>query len=204
MVTHEQGGAYRSQGDVTGEPAPTILGGHDQGDRNAAHLQVAMVSHLTGGDQGQGDVTNPGGLYKVDGYDGGKAADVTAGPAPAIAVGLSVESYHWQVHGGAGSLGPGCTDPETGANLAIGEHTKIWQAWKAAFGHRLPDGATCRKLTLGELRRLGGFPDDYHLTGSYAERWERVGQSVPPPMAYHVAKALADRVLLPARKTAGG
>lgn len=38
----------------------------------------------------------------------------------------------------------------------------------------------CRRLNLLELRRLCGFPDDYILTGSYAERWARLGNAVPP------------------------
>lgn len=56
-----------------------------------------------------------------------------------------------------------------------------------------------RKFSIPELRRLCGFPDDFVLTGSYAQQWERLGNSVPPPMMFHVASALRDRVLLPAR-----
>lgn len=55
-----------------------------------------------------------------------------------------------------------------------------------------------RKFTIPELRRICGFPDDYALTGSYAEQWARLGNSVPPPMAAAVARALAP-VLLAAR-----
>lgn len=62
-----------------------------------------------------------------------------------------------------------------------------------------PGGATHphepRSFTIPELRRLGGFPDDFQLLGSFAQQWERVGNSVPPPMAYHVAVALRDTLL---------
>lgn len=54
----------------------------------------------------------------------------------------------------------------------------------------------CRKYTIPELRRLGGFPDDYVLTGDFGEQWQRIGQSVPPVMMRHIAAALRDRVLL--------
>jgi DNA (cytosine-5)-methyltransferase 1 len=60
----------------------------------------------------------------------------------------------------------------------------------------------CRKLTLGELRRIGGFPDDFTLTGTYAQRWERIGRAVPPVMMAAIATAIRDGVLAPLRETA--
>ncbi len=44
-----------------------------------------------------------------------------------------------------------------------------------------------RKFTIAELRRLCGFPDDFVLTGTYQQRWERLGRAVPPPMMRAVA-----------------
>jgi DNA (cytosine-5)-methyltransferase 1 len=49
-----------------------------------------------------------------------------------------------------------------------------------------------RKFTPFELRRLCGFPDDFVLTGSLAQQWERLGRAVPPPMMMRVAQALQD------------
>ncbi len=40
----------------------------------------------------------------------------------------------------------------------------------------------CRKFTAGELRRISGFPDDFALTGSRADQWERIGRAVCPPV----------------------
>lgn len=57
-----------------------------------------------------------------------------------------------------------------------------------------------RKFTILELKRLCAFPDDYALVGTYAQQWERCGNSVPPMMMFHVAATIRDRVLLPARK----
>ncbi len=48
-----------------------------------------------------------------------------------------------------------------------------------------------RKFSLAELRRICGFPDDFVLTGTYAQGWERLGRSVPPMMMFSVASALA-------------
>lgn len=66
----------------------------------------------------------------------------------------------------------------------------------------LVDGGEKRKFTIAELRRICAFPDDFELTGSYGQQWERLGNSVPPLMMLAVAGALRDRVLLPARAAA--
>lgn len=52
-----------------------------------------------------------------------------------------------------------------------------------------------RTLTLQELRRIGGFPDDFKLTGTFAQRWERIGRAVPPIMMEAVAANIRDRIL---------
>jgi DNA (cytosine-5)-methyltransferase 1 len=48
-----------------------------------------------------------------------------------------------------------------------------------------------RKFNMAELRRICGFPDDFILTGSYAQQWERLGRAVPPVMMSYVAKEVA-------------
>jgi len=47
-----------------------------------------------------------------------------------------------------------------------------------------------RKFTIAELKRICGFPDDYILTGSYADQWARCGNAVPPVMMSHIANAM--------------
>lgn len=49
-----------------------------------------------------------------------------------------------------------------------------------------------RKFTLAELRRICSFPDDFVLTGTYQQRWERLGRAVPPLMMAAVGRALVD------------
>ena len=48
----------------------------------------------------------------------------------------------------------------------------------------------CRKFSIQELRAICGFPPDFELTGTYAQRWERLGRSVPPVMMSHIAKSV--------------
>lgn len=54
-----------------------------------------------------------------------------------------------------------------------------------------------RKYNLNELRRLMTFPDDFSLTGTPRQQWERLGRSHAPLQVYHIAKALRDNVLRP-------
>lgn len=49
--------------------------------------------------------------------------------------------------------------------------------------------------SIGQLKRICSFPDDYKLSGSYQKQWERLGRSVPPLMMRAVAGALRDEVL---------
>lgn len=52
-----------------------------------------------------------------------------------------------------------------------------------------------RKFSIAELRRICGFPDDFVLTGSYAQQWERLGRAVPPVMMSHIAATVGDSIL---------
>ncbi len=52
-----------------------------------------------------------------------------------------------------------------------------------------------RKFSIAELRRICGFPDDFALTGTYAQQWERLGRAVPPVMMSHIAATIRDEVL---------
>lgn len=54
-----------------------------------------------------------------------------------------------------------------------------------------------RKLTIAELKRICSFPDDFILTGTFEQQWERLGRAVPPVMMYHVAKTIKEQILCP-------
>lgn len=55
-----------------------------------------------------------------------------------------------------------------------------------------------RKFTIEELKRICAFPDDFVLTGTYAQQWERLGRAVPPVMMRAIAETVRDRILVPA------
>jgi DNA (cytosine-5)-methyltransferase 1 len=47
-----------------------------------------------------------------------------------------------------------------------------------------------RALSIREVKRICSFPDDFQLTGSFVQQWERVGRAVPPVMMRHIAHAI--------------
>ena len=49
-----------------------------------------------------------------------------------------------------------------------------------------------RPLTMGQLKRFCGFPEDFLLSGPEAKQHARLGNAVPPLMARHIADALGD------------
>ncbi len=52
-----------------------------------------------------------------------------------------------------------------------------------------------RKFSIAELKRICAFPDDFILTGTYAQQWERLGRAVPPVMMSHIASTIRDQIL---------
>jgi len=61
-------------------------------------------------------------------------------------------------------------------------------------------GPDRRKFTIDELKRICSFPDDYVMSGSYAQQWARLGNSVPPLMAKAIGEAVRDALLAVAKK----
>jgi len=59
----------------------------------------------------------------------------------------------------------------------------------------IPHPCEKRKFSIAELKRICGFPDDFTLTGTYAQQWERCGRAVPPVMMYAIAACVRDRIL---------
>ena len=52
-----------------------------------------------------------------------------------------------------------------------------------------------RKFTIPELRRIMSVPDDFVLTGTYEQQWERLGRMVPPVMMSKVAKTVQTEII---------
>lgn len=53
----------------------------------------------------------------------------------------------------------------------------------------------CRKFTPAEAKAICGFPADFVLTGSRAQRIERMGRAVPPPLYAVIGRYLAETLL---------
>lgn len=67
------------------------------------------------------------------------------------------------------------------------------------FGANIMHPDECRYPTIPEVKRLCSFPDDFVLTGTFAQQWERLGRAVPPVMMFFVANAIRGHVLIPHR-----
>tara|TARA_R110000824_G_scaffold20903_9_gene78386 strand:+ start:564 stop:1625 length:1062 start_codon:yes stop_codon:yes gene_type:complete len=52
-----------------------------------------------------------------------------------------------------------------------------------------------RKFNISELKKLCSFPEDFALTGTFEQQWERLGRSVPPLMMRAIANHIAWEIL---------
>jgi DNA (cytosine-5)-methyltransferase 1 len=141
------------------------------------------------------------------------SGEVIGRPSPAITVGVnSVNSLHFKVSG---------VEPDADiSRYAIGKEwdklkpgeqsEKCFQLVKPDLNAPSPtitqrggDASVAsvthpterRKFSIAELKRICSFPDDFVLTGTYAQQWERCGRSVPPVMMSHIAATVRDRIL---------
>lgn len=69
------------------------------------------------------------------------------------------------------------------------------------FGAGLVHPSQDRYLSISELKRLGSFPDQFQLEGSFEERWARIGNSVPPLLMRAIALHLKNEILAKAMTT---
>jgi DNA (cytosine-5)-methyltransferase 1 len=80
----------------------------------------------------------------------------------------------------SGLIDDALLDPECGVDLR-----QVSPALRAAY-----PGKALRKLAIFEVRALCSFPPDFELSGSYSQRWERLGRAVPPLMMRAIAERL--------------
>ena len=112
----------------------------------------------------------------------------TIGTGPNSGNGLATKVYARAIHdtGGQFSVGdvtdrPACT-VDTNARFFIEKPG-------------VSGGLERRKFTISEVKRICAFPDDFILTGNYAQQWERLGRAVPPVMMSHIAKTIQIEIL---------
>ena len=142
------------------------------------------------------------------------AGDITHRPSPAITVGVnSVNSLHSKVEAPEpeSSMERHATGKEWDKMGKAGTQSeKYFQLVRPSLDQPCPTvtaaggnaglASVChplekRKFSIAELKRLCGFPDDFILTGTYAQQWERCGRAVPPVMMSHIAGAIRDEIL---------
>ena len=57
------------------------------------------------------------------------------------------------------------------------------------------DGKEKRRASIDEIKKLSSFPEDFVLTGSFDQQWERLGRAVPPVMMKHIAQKVYASIL---------
>lgn len=80
------------------------------------------------------------------------------------------------------------------ATIVQSDGSSSLNSGKSSGGVVLSEGVK-RKFSIAELRRICSFPDDFTLTGTYAQQWERLGRAVPPVMMSHIAATIVTKIL---------
>jgi len=189
MHTRGQKGV-RGNIDARRWPAPTIA--NAPGDYAVSSPEGATITRRAFQTGQRRDSGRPGPTLTTDSADnlvtgGGLPPDVADVPG--------VSPY---LVAAARSVAPG-DNHEKYFNLADPDPDRPSPTIAAMWGQGCPaqvlaPGAQ-RRFSILEVKRLCSFPDDYVLTGSYADQWARLGNSVPPLMAYRVAMTLRDQLL---------
>ena len=67
--------------------------------------------------------------------------------------------------------------------------------YNTLFGGGLFHPDEYRRLNIGEVARIGSFPDQFQFTGTYEQQWGIIGNSVPPLMMEAIARTIKEKVL---------
>ncbi len=54
-----------------------------------------------------------------------------------------------------------------------------------------------RRLAIPEVKRLASFPDEFQMLGKFADKWARIGNSVPPLFMRAIAQHIRETILTP-------
>jgi site-specific DNA-cytosine methylase len=85
-------------------------------------------------------------------------------------------------------------DPDDASRTVLATNRRVARETLVMAEATAPDGASrYRKPTIREIASIQGFPITYQFTGgSQARKWRRVGDAVPPTMAYRVGRAVRE------------
>lgn len=82
----------------------------------------------------------------------------------------------------------GVRDGQCGTTAPLPTLAALTPAGPDDIGKNITD--SLRRFTIPEIRRLASFPDDFKVAGTFAQRWERYGNCVPPLMTKAVVTPL--------------
>lgn len=71
---------------------------------------------------------------------------------------------------------------------SIGRHNSL-------YGGGLLHPDETRHLSIGELKRIGAYPDNYRFVGDFYTQWFRIGNSVPPLFMEAIARHIRTEIL---------
>lgn len=85
-------------------------------------------------------------------------------------------------------------DPNVPSRTVVATNRRIARETLVMEGTDPPDGMSrYRKPTIREIATIQGFPINYQFTGAtQAKKWRRVGDAVPPTIAYAIGCAIRD------------
>lgn len=187
-------------------PAPTIMAGVGGGS-NIYQIGVEIIAppkrviHAAGYRKGEEIAVDlPAPTVMAYGIADNKYSSVLTEPAESPDIGRFAIGREWD------RLRPG-EQSERYFNLVKPDPGRPCPTVTQKGGHRGAASVTHpterRKFTIAELRRICGFPDDFVLTGTYRQQWERLGRAVPPPMMFAIAETVRGVLAAnPARRTA--
>jgi DNA (cytosine-5)-methyltransferase 1 len=82
------------------------------------------------------------------------------------------------------------------------------ESWVVQYHRRLLEGGKplkrapkhLRRVTVEEAAQIQGFPLEMEFAGSKSAKYRQIGNAVPPPLAFAVARAVADAIGIPRRE----
>ncbi len=150
------------------KPSPVIMKAGIDGSSNR---QFQVITDET---------TDPALLYLPAPAVTGKTADIGFSLLPGQN-GSDITGDGWQ------SLNRPPLDGQSGAIMKEGA---LWGKYPSVI-HPTQN----RGVSIGELRRLSSFPDDFQFLGKWVEAWARIGNSVPPLFMRALAQHVQTEIL---------
>lgn len=199
-VVHDQHGAFKSGGDITNRPSVTIVNSPYHFMVEGEIDKASRIKLITAGNERHTEA----GRQPTWPIDGPSPTIMATPPGASYIIEPETDISRYAIGAEYDKLNPG-QQSEKYFSLVRADADAPCPTIMSSSGN-FPSGASVvhptekRKFTILEVKRLCSFPDDMILKGTFAQQWERCGNSVPPLMMRAVAEALRDRVLLPAKK----